>query len=209
MKRLISLLFLMLAAFVAAVGCATPGDAMNAAAMAPNRGIAARGGDSSTDATSVETLIPIAQPGATAVASSVRDEDKVQSSNAAGVFALNLAGDGSLAREALKSDPVVASYGDELKLWGGRLAAAETPEARAEAVAGLNAARAGLAAHVRATLEAAAGVGPKLDQLQVLVYSPIYMQSAGEDNAKLDADAIRAGAEAIAKAVEVAVNATK
>lgn len=196
---------LLAALLVTTTNCSTPEIPRTGA-----RPIDTRGGDAESDLLSTDAQIALAQPGATSVNSSVRNEDRVQSTNAAPSFTLALTGDVNQAAQSfLKDDPVAKSFADELAMWTERMKAAPDAVSTEAAQKGLNAARAGLVAHFKETIAAMAATAPNLEGLQSLVYAPIYIQSAGETVQKLDADAAKVAAEALVKVVEAGMAVAK
>lgn len=204
-RRLAALFLLALAALLALPACSS-------APPMPTqtgRGVAARGGDAESDLLSTDTQAAGSYMG-DAIVSSVRNEDRVQSTNAAPTFALNLATDVIAAtRDALAADVVLQSIAADLTHFTKARAAATDANALAAAEAGITAARAAYVARADAISAATGAATAGLANLKCLVYAPIYFQSAGEAVQRLDAPTATAAAQGLANALAPILEAVK
>ncbi len=174
------------------------------------RSVAARGGDAESDLLSTDAQFGVVQPGGELVNSSVRNEDRVQSTLAAPNFVLNLSGSPEAMAQILSArDAVEASLEQEAALWLKRLTAAQTDDERAVATARLGEVRALLVERQDARLRAAAGTAPNLQQLTTLIFAPVNVQGAGVPPDRLNSAAATAAAEALKHAIQPAANATQ
>lgn len=197
MKQLITLAIFVIAVMVGVgslAGCA--GLPSGPLIGSSPKSAAAKGGDAEGETGTVDTTLLIAQPGADATSSKVRNEDQVQSSQAAPAFVLNLVQDFSAA---VNDDPVVKSMLASLAVADKTLADASDAAAMDAALSRLTTERTALAERIktlRSELSESAAA-----KVESLYYCPVVVMSNAEDTQKLDAAAIEAAGRGLVAAI--------
>jgi len=154
----------------------------------------AKGGDADTDMPNVDFSVAFAQPGATAVSSPIRNEDRTQSTQAGDSPQLVFGGGGKAALDFLaKSDPVqdllIEQIGIVIEERGAVGADLAANDARLDAL------RKELAAHMEKRLKMAGTIAGSFDALASVVFNVLQFKLNGVDPVKLTPDAIKAAAE--------------
>lgn len=190
-RSILSIAFLITAC--ALVGCASTTPMFG---EMPNRAAGAKGGDADGKTGALDVKGFVVQPGGELRASEVKNEDQVQSSQAAPALTLNLVSDFSAA---VKGDAVVQSYAAVINMALAEYQAAETPEAKAAAKAVLNAERVAMAKRLK-TLRAEMSETAAASVTH-LIYNPVIIMSIGQTEQKFDAQTGKLVAAEFARAV--------
>lgn len=189
----ITTLFLAVLALFAFAGCASAPPMFG---ETPNRSAGAKGGDAEGKTGALDIKGFVVQPGGELRASEVKNEDQVQSSQAAPALTLNLVSDFSAV---VKGDAVVQSHAAVINMALEEYRAAETPEAKAAAKAVLDSERTALAERLktlRSELSETAAAS-----VSTLIYNPVIIMSNGESEQKLDAATAAAASRGLLAAI--------
>lgn len=186
------------------VGCASPPTIPQVKGTSGT----ATGGDAESSMPNIDFAAAWAQPGATAVSSPVRNEDRVQYDQAGDAPQLVLGGGGKAAlaileaespMEALIQLQIKAAFADREKA-GADLAAID---------ARLDALRADLTTEYEAKLVRAKEIAGSFKALKQIIFVVTQIKLNGVPQEKLTAEAIKAAAENMKAALQAADNATK
>lgn len=187
MHRLFPILALVAVCLLAA--CTTPGSLMGAPPLDSQRG-----GDAEGSVGGFDALVALAQPGGEVRQVPVRNEDRVQTSQAAPSFDLNLV---ASPADAAAADLIVQSLATELAALEAR-----RENLTAEGFARVDGLRTQLAERLdKVVSEARAAAAANLPQLQNINYMPVVIMSAGEAAQKLDPETARAASRGLLAAV--------
>ncbi len=175
--------------------CATPN-----IGPAPTKGATGKstGGDADSAAVGVDFTSAFAQPGSTAVASPVRNEDRTSNSQAGDSIQLVLSGNEAAAKILNEQDPL-----EKLILKQIDAAMKAGDDARVDELRGE------LVKAMEAKILRARTVAPNYAQLKQIIFLAVLAKSNGEETQKLSAEAINAAATNLAEAMSPANEALK
>lgn len=191
--RSFTTLFLAVLALFALAGC---GSTTPMFGETPNRSAGAKGGDAEGKTGALDIKGFVVQPGGELRASEVKNEDQVQSSQAAPALTLNLVSDFSAA---VKGDAVVQSHAAVINMALQEYRTAEGAEAKAAAKAVLDSERKAMAERLKTLREELSETAAA--SVTHLIYNPIVIMSNGETEQKLDAQTAAAASRGLLAAI--------